>query len=388
MSEEAHALKSQAVPEVAPPVVDYLPPMPASRDHRIALVGAGGISSAHLDAYRTAGLNVAVIASRTLSNAEARRDAFFPKAEATDDVAATLARPDIAVVDITTHPEERAALIEAALNAGKHVLSQKPFVLDLAIGESLVALAEARGLMLAVNQQGRWAPHLSWMREAVRAGLVGQVQSVHIAMHWDHSWVAGTPHDQVDDLILYDFAIHWFDFLASLTGTRASSVYATRTRAQGQLPRPPLLAQALVAFPDAQAALLFDGATRHGSRDRTIITGSAGTLESIGPDLGTQQVSLTDARGVAHPVLTGTWFNDGFAGAMGALLRAVESGTPPLHNARDNLTSLELAFAAIASSHRGVPIAPGEVRSMREALGGGWQRSGLDVEPVPHSTVS
>ncbi len=371
MSEEAHALASKVAAEVAPPEVDYLPPMPVRRDHPIALIGAGGISSAHLDAYRAAGFDVKVIASRTLAHAVARRDAFFPAAEATDDVLGTMARPDIAVVDITTHPEQRAALIEAALDAGKHVLSQKPFVLDLAVGERLVDVAEARGLMLAVNQQGRWAPHLSFMREAVRAGLVGEVQSVNLGIHWDHSWVAGTQHDEVDDLILYDFAIHWFDFLASLIGGEASSVHATTTRAPGQTPRPAMLAQALVAFPGGQAALQFDGATRHGPRDRTVITGSAGTLESIGPDLGQQQVTFTDASGFSRPVLAGTWFNDGFAGAMGALLSAVETGEPPLHNARDNLRSLELAFAAIASSHRGVPVRPGSVRSMTEATGRG-----------------
>ena len=368
MSEEAHSLKSKAVAEVAPPNVDYRPPMPQSRAHPIALIGAGDIASAHLDAYRKAGFNVRVIASRTLAHATKRRDEFFPNAEATDDIAATLARHDIAVADITLHPEHRAPVIEAALDAEKHVLSQKPYVLDLALGERLARLAEQRGLMLAINQQGRWAPHMSFMRQAVRQGLIGDVQSVHIAMQWDHSWVAGTHHDTVDDLILYDFAIHWFDFLASLIGPAATSVYATRNAAPGQKPKPPLLAQALVEFPHGQAALLFDGATRFGPRDRTIITGTAGTLESSGPDLGQQQVTYTNAAGFARPRLEGTWFNDGFVGAMGALLRAIETGTPPLHNARDNLDSLALAFAAIASSHRGEPVRPGSIRSLAEAV--------------------
>ena len=166
--------------------------MPEDRGTPIALVGAGGIAPAHLDAYRTAGFNVRVIANRTLARAVERRDAFFPQAEATDDIAGTLARPDIAVVDLTPHPAERAPMIEAALRAGKHVLSQKPFVLDLDTGERLADLAATQGRMLAVNQNGRWAPHLSWMREAVRAGLVGEVQSVHLSVHWDHSWIAGT----------------------------------------------------------------------------------------------------------------------------------------------------------------------------------------------------
>ena len=369
MSKEAHALGSEAAREVPPPVVDYRPPMPKDRTHPIALIGAGGIASAHLDAYRGAGFNVRVVASPTLGHAEARRDAFFPDAEATDDVAGSILRGDIAVVDLTPHPEARAALIEAALLADKHVLSQKPFALDLTTGERLVELAAVRGLQLAVNQNGRWAPHLSFMREAVRQGLVGELQSVHIAMHWNHGWVAGTPHDDVDDLILYDFAIHWFDFLASLIGDTSTSVYATRARAAEQAAKPPLMAQCLVQFPGGQAALLFDGATKFGPRDRTIVTGTKGTLESHGPNLGQQQVTYTNAAGVSHPPLSGTWFNDGFAGTMGALLAAVETGTPPLHNARDNLASLKLAFAASASSHRGAPVVPGSVRSLTEAIG-------------------
>jgi hypothetical protein len=56
---------------------------------------------------------------------------------------------------------------------------------------------------------------------------------------------------------------------------------------------------------------------------------------------------------------------------MGALLRAIETGTPPIHNARDNLQSLALAFAAIASSRRGVPVRPGSVRSLADAVSGG-----------------
>jgi predicted dehydrogenase len=367
VSEEAHALHAPDAAEVAAPVLDYRPPMPRRKDHRIALIGAGGIASAHLDAYRKAGFDVRVIASPTLAHAQQRRDAFFPAAEATTDIAATLLRPDIDVVDLTPHAAPRLPLIEAALLAGKHVLSQKPFVLDLDTGARLAALAEERGLMLAVNQNGRWAPYLSWMREAVRQGFLGEVQSVHIAIHWDHAWIAGTAFDQIEDLLLYDFAIHWLDVLASLIGPKAKAVRATRAHAAGQVPKPPLLSQVTVAFEGGQAALLFDGATKFGARDRTLITGTKGTLESTGPDLGRQQVTFANAAGIARPVLEGTWFNDGFAGTMGALLQAIETGVSPLHNARDNLDSLALAFAAIAASRSGDTIVPGSVRSLAEA---------------------
>lgn len=364
---DAYSLKSVAPADVEPPELPYRPPMPREYRPRIALVGAGGISAAHLEAYRSAGLDVAVVCSRTRANAQARRDQYFPDAEATDDVEGTLTRDDIAVVDLTPHPAERLALMEMALESGKHVLSQKPFVLDLDEGARLVELADRKGVVLAVNQNGRWAPHLAWMREAVRVGLIGAVQSCHFSIHWDHSWIGGTPFEDLHELVLYDFAVHRFDFVTSLIGNRPRSVFATTATAQGQSVRPPMLAQALIAFDGGQAALLFDGATRFGAEDRTFVTGSLGTLACQGPDPGNQDVILTNAAGRARAQLQGSWFREGFLGTMGALLKAVEDGTEPLNSARENLHALALVFAAVDSARRGEPVAPGTVRSLAAA---------------------
>ncbi len=364
---DAYALKAAPVASADAPELAYRPPMPTRYRPRIALVGAGGISAAHLAAYRRCGFDVAVIANRTLSKAQARRDEYFPAAEATDDIQRTLRRDDIEVVDITTNPPERRAMIETALAARKHVLSQKPFVLDIEAGERLCDLADANGVFLAVNQNGRWAPHLAWMREAVASGLIGQIQDIDISMHWSHEWIGGTAFEDVDDLVLYDFAVHWFDFLASVAPAGPSTVFATRRRAAGQSVRPALLASAIVEFEQALATLTFDGAARFGAEDRTTITGTLGALKSNGPDLSTQSVTLVTAAGAAQPDLEGTWFAEGFAGTMGALLKAVEDGRPPLNAARRNLDAIALVFAAIASRRRAAPVRTGSVRSLAEA---------------------
>jgi predicted dehydrogenase len=353
---DTYALKSSAATEVPAPDLAYRPPMPRSYRPRIALIGAGGIAGAHLDAYRTAGFDVPVIASRTLARAVARRDEFFPDAVATDDVAGVLADPSIEVVDITPHPADRVPLIEAALEAGKHVLSQKPFVLDLATGRRLVALAERKGVRLAVNQNGRWAPHKAWMREAARGGLIGTPIGVHVAIHWNHGWIRGTPFEDVHELILCDFGIHWFDFVMSLVGGRERAVRATMTMAAGQAARAPLMAECIVELDGGQASLVFDGATPFDPRDATYIAGTEGSLRSEGPDLGQQTVTLTTAAGRAVPRLEGTWFNDGFRGAMGELLSAIEDDREPVNGARENLASLRLAFAAIDSARTGQPV--------------------------------
>ena len=338
-SPDAYALVTSEAKAIPAPVLDYAPPMPRDRSIGIGLIGAGGISFAHLDAYRKYGLRVVAICDRHLDRARLRRDACFPDAAATDRLDEMFGRPDIPVLDITVHPGDRVALIRRALEAGQHVLSQKPFVHDLEVGRELVALAESRGLQLAVNQNGRWAPHLSWMREAVGAGLIGEPTSVHIAIDWDHSFIKGTPFAAMPFVILEDFGIHWFDFLRQRHRRPGGMVFATASRAHGQSVAAPLLSQALVTFAGGQASLTFNGAAPYGASDATVVAGPRGTLHSAGPDLGRQTVRLTTADGVARPDLAGQWFNDGFGGTMGALLRAIKTGEEPIHSARRNLAS-------------------------------------------------
>lgn len=339
-------------------------PVPKRKDWQIGVIGTGGISNSHLNAYATDGWQVGALWNRTSETAEAKRDALAPTARVEEDWQQILADPAIDIVDITLHPEHRTPIIEAALKAGKHVLSQKPFVTDLDTGERLVALAEEMGVKLAVNQNARYAPHFQYMREAVRSGKIGTLSSVHARVHWDHSWTAGTPFDDLDDLILYDFGVHWFDFVTSVAGDCVQSVMATAAYATGQANRTPLLAQAQVRLDGGQASLVFDGFTRHGPLDETTITGSDGTLHSKGPDVNAQAVTLTTAQGNHTPKLTGQWFDDGFRGTMAELMCAIEEDRDPLNGARENLASLALTFAAVHSRQEGSEVEVGSVRAL------------------------
>ncbi|OCJ14420.1 dehydrogenase [Rhizobium sp. AC44/96] len=355
-SEDAYALVAATVDEIQAPVVAYEPPMPVDRSIPIGLIGAGGISFAHLDAYRKYGLNVVAICDRNIERAEARRDQFYPTARVFTDPQDLLDDSTIRVLDLAVHASSREALIRCGIDAGKHILSQKPFVANLDVGRNLVELAETKGVILAVNQNGRWAPYMSYMREVVRAGLIGDIIGVHAALQWDHSWIAGTPFEAMDQIILEDFAIHWFDFVASIIGDTATSVYATGTATSGQEIESKLAAQAAITFPGGQASLVFDGASRYGAQNITTIVGTKGTVRSVGADLAEQAVHLFVDSGVGSPSLEGSWFNDGFAGAMGSLLLSIENGSVPLNSARQNLASLKLVFAAIESSNSGQAV--------------------------------
>jgi predicted dehydrogenase len=351
--------------ETPAPRLAYEPRDPVAFRPRIGLVGCGGISVQHLRAYSAAGYDVAALCDSKEEKARRMRDAFFPSADVYDDWRKVIGRGDIEVVDLAAHPEQRVDMIGAALDAGRHVLSQKPFVTDLDVGLRLVEKAEKKGVRLAVNQNGRWAPHWSWIRQAIAENLLGEVTSVRVSVNWDHNWIAGSLFEDVRFLILYDFGIHWFDIVSRfLHGRKPLRVNASAGAAPGQKVRPPLLSQAIVEYDAGQASLFFDANTRFGEQDTTCVTGTLGTARSTGPDLNTQEVTLATAAGIARPALRGTWFPDGFHGTMGELLCAVEEKREPENGARENLESLALCFAALQSAAKHVPAAPWSVRKM------------------------
>jgi predicted dehydrogenase len=368
-----YGLKSNpALRELKAPQLDYQPSPPRRYNPPIGLIGCGGISAAHLGAYKKLGLNVVALCDLIPERAENRRKEFFPDARTYTDYREVLKRDDIEVIDIATHPQDREYLIPASINAGKHTLSQKPFVLNLDKGEQFAELAEKRGVKLAVNQNGRWAPHVSYIRQAVGKGLVGDVFAAHLRCSFDHEWILKTHFNRVHHIILYDYAIHWFDMInCYIADKQPTRCFSTLTRTSFQKSRPPLLGQTLIEFDGAQASLAFDGAVPFGQDDTTYVVGSKGSLMCHGPSIGSaQDVRLSTGRGHATAKLEGQWSSEGFMGTMSELLSAIAQKREPSNNARHNLRGLAMCFAAVKSAESGRPETVGKVRKVNTATCG------------------
>lgn len=340
-------------------IPDPRPRVPA-RPLGIGLVGAGSIArTAHLPAYAAWNLPVVAVASRTPAAAR-QLAADFGIDRVHERVEALLADPEVAVVDLATGPAGRVDLIAAAVRAGKHVLAQKPLAVDegeLRRLEPVLAEARERGIRVAVNQNGRWAPAWRVATLLVRDGEIGEIVGVTHLHDKPLPPLAGTPFDDVPHMLLADYLVHWIDITRCwLEGGRVATVTATESRVPGQpeQARNPWQATLQVGLDSgASAVIRVVGDVRTATGGCPFwIHGTHGTIRGS-VLLGSDAVVLERDGTTTEFRLAGQWFPDGFAGTMGELQLAIAEGREPEHAAEHVLATVRLGLAAVGSAAAG-----------------------------------
>ena len=144
---------------------------------RVGLIGTGRISDIYLQNINGFS-GVEIVACGSLNMDESRAKAAehgVPRAATPDEI---ITDPDIDAVLNLTIPAAHAPVSLAALEAGKHVYSEKPFVTDLADGRRILDLAEARGLKVGNAPDtffgGRWQT----LRKLLDSGVIGEPHGV------------------------------------------------------------------------------------------------------------------------------------------------------------------------------------------------------------------
>jgi predicted dehydrogenase len=344
----------------------HRPAFPPGRGPGIGIIGCGNIVKlAHLPAYTAYDVDVVGVydaSPEAIDGIQSRFPVVRRVFESVDDL---LAEPQIEIVDIATHPPVRRGLIEQAIDAGKHVLSQKPFAMDVRAARELVERADRRGVRLAVNQNGRWAPPWRIATLLVEQGQVGEVCAVTHLFEHDFEWTAGTQYDEMKHFVLYDFAVHWIDITRCWLDEKivaAISAREYRTPAQPPGQHAPWGALVVVEYTDGSSGVIRSvgvGTERPG--DPFWIHGTEGTIRGS-VRKGTDFVEL-ERRGVAQRYsLEGQWMPDGFAGTLGELCSAIAEDREPFNSGRHNLLSLAMTLAACRSADEGGrPVALAEV---------------------------
>jgi predicted dehydrogenase len=202
------------------------------RPIRTAIFGTGFMGRVHLEAVRRVeSVEAAAIAGR---NAEAARllGTGFSVPMITADYQEILRDPAIDAVHICTPNAQHFPMAKDAMQAGKHVLCEKPLATSVEEGEELVSLAARQGVRNCVCHNLRYYPMVQQMRRMREAGDLGEILVVQgtYSQDWllydtDWNWrvetKAGGP-----SRCMADIGSHWFDMAEHVTGLRVASLCA------------------------------------------------------------------------------------------------------------------------------------------------------------------
>lgn len=153
---------------------------------RIGLVGYGtGGQHFHAPFIAAAeGVELAGVVARAPATI-ARIEADLPGVPIYPSLAAMIAAGGIDAVTVTTPPQTRRALVLEAIEAGLHVIADKPFALSAAAARELDAAAKAKGVTLGVFHNRRFDADLQTLRKVIADGRLGRVWRVHSRFDFD-----------------------------------------------------------------------------------------------------------------------------------------------------------------------------------------------------------
>ena len=165
------------------------------------------------------GFTVQAVGSRSQESADAFAAEFdIPHAHA--DYAALAADPEVDIIYVSTPHPFHAEHATLALNAGKHVLVEKPFTINAEEAEAVIRLAREKNLLVLEAMWTRWLPHMVRIREIIAAGTLGDVRTL-IADHTQD--LPDDPGHRLNDLALgggalLDLGIYPISFSFDLFG--------------------------------------------------------------------------------------------------------------------------------------------------------------------------
>jgi predicted dehydrogenase len=271
-------------------------------------------------------------------------------------------RPEALLV--TTALPAHAPVIRAGLEAGLHVLVEKPFAPDLETAIELVDMAAASGLALMVSQNYRFFPAPRAIASLVREGALGALYSVAIDFR---RYSPGSPADRrgrhhfEDQPLLVDMSIHHFDLLRLILNREPDRVYCQAWNPLWSNFSGPPVAVASIDFDDVVVSyrgswvsaapitpwagdwrlefehgeIFWTNRADDATHDKVVVRARTGRPRSA---------HLRDMH------RTGPW------ATLTEFIDAVQTGREPETSGRDNLGTIALMDAAVESAARREPV--------------------------------
>jgi predicted dehydrogenase len=191
------------------------------------VVGTGFIGVVHVEALRRLGVEVAGVVGSTPERAEAK--GLAPVYQNYDEL---LADDGVDVVHLTTPNHLHYPQVKQALEAGKHIVCEKPLAMTSAESAELLALAERSGRVHCTNFNIRFYPQVQHARALVQSDSLGAVWNVHggylqdwLLLPTDWNWRL-EPDKGGALRAVADIGSHWLDLIQFVTGRRVVELLA------------------------------------------------------------------------------------------------------------------------------------------------------------------
>ncbi|WP_274653005.1 Gfo/Idh/MocA family protein [Paenibacillus humicola] len=353
---------------------------------RVAIIGSGSISSAHIDAYLTFGERCKIVAVCDLfkESAEKKKAQHQLDCEVYDDIDKLLSQDDIDLVSVCTPPYTHADLAIAALKAGKNVIVEKPMASSLAECDRMIEAADASGKILSIVSQNRFGDAINKLKTVLDTGLAGRIVHAQVDSFWWRGytyydlWWRGTWEKEGGGCTL-NHAVHHIDMFQWMMGMpeKVTAIMSNTSHDNAEVED---LSVAILSYPRALAQIT-SSVVHHGQEQQLIFQGekarismpwkvTASSAQDNGFPLPNNELEkeLQDAADKVAPLPY-----VGHKGQIDNVMTAIENGTGDVMvNGREGRKTLELITAIYQSASTGqsvsLPLEPDSPFYTREGI--------------------
>lgn len=342
---------------------------------KVAIIGAGAISTAHIESYLQfpERCRITAISDIYEEKALSRIEQFKLEAKAVSDYKELLSE-DIDIISICTPPYTHAPLAVAFLEAGKHVIVEKPMASSLEECDLMNEAARKSGKVLSVIAQNRFKTPMMKLKSVLDSGLMGKILHVQVDSFWWRGhcyydlWWRGTWEKEGGGCTL-NHAVHHIDALLWMMG-RPSEVQAFMTNVSHDNAEVEDLSIGMLRYSDGALAQVTSSVVHHGEEQQLIFQGAKARVST--PWKIKASTSMANGFPEPNPLLEQelqSYYDalpevvyEGHAGQIDNVLTAIETGQPVLIDGISGRQTLELIVGIYKSASTGqlvrFPLSP------------------------------
>lgn len=337
---------------------------------KVAVIGAGSISSAHVEGYLRFPDRCKIVAVCDIFEQEAKR--LIAQYKLKDAISCVdykaLIEMDIDLVSICTPTYTHAAIATEMLRSGKHVLVEEPMAASLEECDAMIAAAGESGKILSVVAQHRFRTPIMRLKSVLDSGMIGKVVHAQVDSLWWRGycyyelWWRGTWEKEGGGCTL-THSSHHIDLLLWMMG-KPLDVQAVMANTAHDNAEVEDLSITILRYPNGSLGQLTSSVVHHGEAQRMIFQGTEASIAD--PWQVSATISKPNGLPERNPELEqrlNAYYEslpslpyELHTGQIDDVLRAIEQGTRVIVDGESGKATMQLITAVYKSASLGTRV--------------------------------